>query len=92
MVKKLVCQQQQHFSAHVSKHSFCQIKRTVKQCSAYICRVKIKVMIVRFALIFLAVFDFTCDAYSKTKALTRRVHHGLVHLLAEKSTSTSSAA
>lgn len=49
-------------------------------------------MIVRFALIFLAVFDFTYNAYSKTKALTRRVYHGLVHLVAEKTTSTSSAA
>lgn len=46
-------------------------------------------MIVRFALIFLAVFDFTCNAYSKLKALRRRVHNGLVHLIAEKSTTTA---
>ena len=49
-------------------------------------------MIVRFALIFLAVFDFTCDAYSKIKVMLRRVHNSLVHLVAEKSASTTTAA
>jgi hypothetical protein len=48
-------------------------------------------MIVRLALIFLAIFDFSCAVYSKSRVLIRRFHRGLVHLLAEKSASTTTA-
>ena len=46
-------------------------------------------MIVRFALVFLAIFDFVCNVYSKLSAITRKARHAVIDLVAAKSTRTA---
>lgn len=46
-------------------------------------------MIVRFALVFLTVFDLACNVCSKILAMSRKVRQAVVKLVAAKSTRTA---
>jgi len=46
-------------------------------------------MIVRFALVFLTVFDFACNVCSKVSAMSRKARQAVVKLAAAKSTRTA---